>query len=139
MGHESFERSDEVHGSSDRSFGVVFAVVFSVIGLLPLAFGSGVRVWALVLGTAFLLMALAIPRSLAPLNRLWLRFGLLLHRIVSPIVLGIMFYGVITPTGAIMRAFGKDLLRLKLDKSSPSYWVDRVPPGPPPESIKDQF
>ena len=139
MGHESFERSDEVHGSSDRSFGVVFAVVFSVIGLLPLAFGSGVRVWALVLGTAFLLMALAIPRSLAPLNRLWLRFGLLLHRIVSPIVLGIMFYGVITPTGAIMRAFGKDLLRLRFDRSSRSYWVDRVPPGPPPESIKDQF
>ena len=139
MGHESFERSEEVHGSSDRSFGVVFAVVFSVIGLLPLAFGSGVRVWALVLGTAFLLMALAIPRSLAPLNRLWLRFGLLLHRIVSPIVLGIMFYGVITPTGAIMRAFGKDLLRLRFDRSSRSYWVDRVPPGPPPESIKDQF
>jgi len=139
MGHESFERSAEVHGSSDRSFGVVFAVVFLVIGLLPLAFGSDIRIWALLVGAAFLLTALTIPRSLAPLNRLWFRFGLLLHGIVSPIVLGIMFYGVITPMGAIMRAFGKDLLRLKFDKSSQSYWVDRVPPGPPPESIKDQF
>jgi hypothetical protein len=80
------------------------------------------------------------PRPvLAPLNRLWLKFGLLLHKVVSPIVLGVMFFLVITPIGLTMRAFGKNPLRLKLDKQSGSYWIERVPPGPAPESLKDQF
>ncbi len=139
MGHESYERSEDVRGSSDRSFGIVFAVVFGAIGLLPLAFGAGVRLWSLGVGAAFLLVALAIPSILAPLNRLWLRFGLLLHRIVSPLVLGIMFFLVITPMGLLMRAFGKDLLRLRYDEAAASYWIDRIPPGPPPESLTDQF
>lgn len=139
MGHESFERRDDVRGSSDRSFGFVFAVVFAAIGLLPLIVGGGVRLWALAIGGGFLLVALALPRVLAPLNRLWLKFGLLLHKIVSPIVLGIMFYGVVTPTGLLMRALGKDPLRLKFERQSASYWIERVPPGPPPESMKDQF
>jgi hypothetical protein len=139
VGHESFARHEEVRGSSDRSFGIVFAVVFAAIGLAPLAFGGGLRIWSVLVGAAFLVVALALPRVLAPLNRLWLRFGLLLHRIVSPIVLGIMFYLVITPIGLFMRAMGKDLLRLKFDQRLPSYWIERVPPGPSPESIKDQF
>lgn len=139
MGHESFERREEVRGSSDRSFGIVFAVVFAVIGLLPLLFSGTVRLWSLAIGAVFLLLAFATPRALAPLNRLWLKFGLLLHRIVSPLVLGIMFYGVVTPTGLLMRALGKDPLRLRLDRASSSYWIERVPPGPAPESLKDQF
>ena len=139
MGHESYERSEVVHGSSDRSFGIVFAVVFAVIGLLPLVRGHPVHAWALVVGGIFLVVALAYPAMLAPLNRLWLRFGLLLHRIVSPLVLGIMFYLVITPMGLMMRALGKDLLRLRFDKAAASYWIDRAPPGPPPESMTDQF
>jgi hypothetical protein len=139
VGHESYERSEDVRGSSDRSFGIVFAVVFGVIGLLPLAFGGGARLWSLGVGAAFLLVALAMPSILAPLNRLWLRFGLLLHRIVSPLVLGIMFFLVITPMGLVMRAFGKDLLRLRFDKAAPSYWIARTPPGPPPDSLTEQF
>jgi len=139
VGHESYERREEIKGSSNRSFGIVFAFVFAVIGLLPLAFGGSVRVWALTLGGLFLLVALAVPAILAPLNRAWLRFGLLLHRIVSPLVLGIMFFLVVTPTGLLMRALGKDLLRLRFDKQSSSYWIDRAPPGPAPESLKDQF
>lgn len=139
MGHESYERRDDITGSSDRSFGIVFAAVFAVIGLLPLVFGGGVRLWSLSVGAAFLAIALAVPSLLAPLNRIWLRFGLLLHRIVSPLVLGIMFFLVITPMGLVMRALGKDLLRLKSDKGLSSYWIERVPPGPPPESLKDQF
>lgn len=139
MGHESYVRDEEVHGSSDRSFGIVFAVVFALIGLLPLAFGGSPRVWSLLVSAVFLILALAMPRILAPLNRLWLRFGLLLHRIVSPLVLGIMFYLVITPMGLLMRALGKDLLRLRFDQGAPSYWIERSPPGPPPESMKDQF
>ncbi len=139
MGHESYERREEIKGSSNRSCGIVFAFVFAVIGLLPLAFGGSGRVWALTLGGLFLLVALAVPAILAPLNRAWLRFGLLLHRIVSPLVLGIMFFLVVTPTGLLMRALGKDLLRLRFDKQSSSYWIDRAPPGPAPESLKDQF
>jgi hypothetical protein len=139
VGHESYERRDDVQGSSDRSFGIVFAVVFALIGLLPLVFGHPVRLWALAVGAGFLAAALVAPRVLSPLNRVWLRFGLLLHKIVSPLVLGIMFFLVITPIGLLMRAFGKDLLRLQFDKRSSSYWIERLPPGPPPESLKDQF
>jgi len=139
VGHESYERREEVRGSSDRSFGIVFAVVFALIGLLPLVSGGAVRMWSLAVGAAFLLVALAFPAILAPLNRLWLRFGLLLHKIVSPLVLGIMFFLVITPMGVLMRAFGKDLLRLKLDRQLASYWIERTPPGPLPESLRDQF
>lgn len=139
MGHESYQRHDEVRGPSDRSFGLVFAVVFAVIGLLPLVFGGGVRLWALLFGATFLVVALLIPSVLGPLNRWWLRFGLLLHRIVSPLVLGIMFFLVITPMGLLMRTFGKDLLRLRFERSLPSYWIDRTPPGPAPESMTEQF
>jgi hypothetical protein len=139
MGHESFERTEAVKGSSNRSFGLVFAAVFAIIGLAPLAFGGTVRPWALVAGAGFAVVALGFPGLLAPLNRLWLKFGLLLHRIVSPVVLGIMFFAVITPIGLLMRALGKDPLRLKRDASAGSYWIPREPPGPAPESLKDQF
>jgi hypothetical protein len=139
MAHESYVRNDAVQGSSNRSFGLVFAVVFALIGLVPLVFGGVVRLWAIMLAGAFLLAALAFPRVLAPFNRLWMRFGLLLHRIVSPVVLGIMFFGVITPIGLVMRLLGKDPLRLHLDKAAGSYWIERTPPGPAPETFKDQF
>jgi hypothetical protein len=139
MGHESYDRLEEIKGSSERSFGIVFAVVFAVIGLWPLLVGRGPRLWSVAVGAVFLICAFVLPKALAPLNRLWLRFGLLLHRIVSPIALGIMFFLVITPTGLLMRALGKDPLRLKFDRNLASYWIDRVPPGPPPESFKDQF
>ena len=85
------------------------------------------------------MVAVVYPQMLAPLNRLWFRFGLLLHKIVSPVVLAIMFFLVFTPTGMIMRALGKDPLRLRLDKNATSYWIERTPPGPSPESLGDQF
>jgi hypothetical protein len=78
------------------------------------------------------------PSSLRPLNRLWMKLGLLLHRIVNPIVMGLLFYGTIWPTGLVMRMRGRDLLRLKRDPSAASYWIARVP-GPAPETMKDQF
>ena len=139
MGHESYQRDDQVRGSSDRSFGIVFAVVFALIGAVPWLFGGILRPWALAIGALFLVVALVVPSLLGPLNRQWLRFGLLLHKIVSPLVLGVMFYLVITPMGLLMRMFGKDPLRLKLDSASDTYWIAREPPGPPPESLKDQF
>ncbi|MGB8328889.1 MAG: SxtJ family membrane protein [Polyangiales bacterium] len=139
MGHESYHRTEEVVGSSNRSFGLVFAVVFAIIALLPLFHGGGVRLWSLGVGALFAGLAFAAPQVLAPLNRLWLKLGLLLHKIVNPIVLGIMFYLVVTPTGLIMRLLGKDLLRLKRDPVVQSYWIERTPPGPKPESLGDQF
>ena len=138
-GHESFDRTDEVSGSSDRVFGFVFTALFTIIGALPLAAGKAINGWSLVLALLFLALAILRPAVLAPLNRAWMKFGLLLHRIVSPLVLGIMFFLVITPTGLLMRLFGKNPLRLKFNATDDSYWIDRSPPGPPSESLKDQF
>jgi hypothetical protein len=137
--HEQFSRQEKIQGSSDRSFGFVFAAVFAIVGLLPLLGQRGPRLWALGIAALFLVVALAKPTSLAPLNRVWFKFGLLLHRIVSPIILGILFYVVIVPTGALMRLFGKRPLQLQLEPTASSYWIPRVPPGPAPESMKNQF
>jgi len=139
MGHESFHREEAVQGSSDRAFGFVFAAVFLAIAIFPWVFGGSLRIWSLVVAAVFGVVALAVPRVLAPLNRLWLKFGLLLHRVVSPIVLGIMFFLVVTPMGLLMRALGKDLLRLRFDRAASTYWIQREPPGPPPDSFTDQF
>ena len=139
MGHESYVRHEEVEGSSNRAFGVVFAVVFVAVALVPLLFSHDPHWWALPVAGVFGVLAWLAPSVLTPLNRLWLRFGLLLHRIVSPIVLGIMFFVVITPMGLIMRGVGKDPLRLRRDRSLRTYWIERRPPGPQPESLRDQF
>ncbi len=137
--HEDFAREAKVEGSSDRSFGFVFAVVFALIGLWPLMGGGQVRIWGLGIAAAFALVALARPGLLAPLNRLWTRFGLLLHKVVSPLIMGMLFYLTVTPIGLLMRAMGKDPLRLRPDPDAASYWIERDPPGPPPETMKNQF
>ena len=137
--HEDLARQEEVESSSDRSFGVVFAVVFTIIGLWPLLHGEEARTWSLVVAAVFLLAALAVPGVLAPLNRLWLRFGALLHRIVSPIILALLFYGVVLPTGLLMRLFGKRTIPTGFDAQAESYWTPRDPPGPAPEGMKNQF
>ena len=139
MGHENINREEAVRGSSDRAFGFVFAVVFLLVASYPLFFGDGIRVWSVLIALAFGACALAAPDWLAPLNRVWTRFGFLLHKIVSPIVLGVMFFGVVAPTGLLMRLVGKDPLRLRLDEQARTYWIERRPPGPSPESFKDQF
>lgn len=139
MGHENYARDRIVQTSSNRSLGIVFATVFALVALLPLLSGGSARAWAIIPAAAFLAVALVFPAGLTPLNRWWTRFGLLLHRIVSPLVLGIMFFFVVTPIGLVMRALGKDPLRLRLDQAAPSYWIDRAPPGPAPETFKDQF
>jgi hypothetical protein len=126
-------------GSSDRAFGFVFAAFFGIVGLLPLFSRGEVRGWALFISLAFALYAAAVPHVLAPLNRAWTAFGEVLHHIVSPIALGILYYGVVTPTGLLMRLAGKDPLRLRPDPAARSYWIERQPPGPPADSLKDQF
>jgi len=139
--HERIARDEAVSGSSDRSFGLVFAGFFSLLTLLKLVWsGWSPSGWVyLGLALAFAAVALTIPAVLAPLNRLWMKLGLLLHRIVSPLVMGMLFYTVVTPIGLLMRALGKDLLRLKRDPAAESYWIMREPPGPAPETMKQQF
>jgi hypothetical protein len=110
-----------------------------ILALLPLLGAHGVRVWALGPAGVFALLALAVPRVLAPANRAWMKFGLLLHAVVSPIALSILFFGVVTPTGLLLRLMGKDLLRLRTDTSAKSYWIERIPPGPDADSLKNQF
>lgn len=136
--HENMEQREEVRGSSDRAFGFVFAIFFLVVALLPLFWGR-LYWWALGVSAGFLVVAWLFPAALSPLNRLWFRFGLLLHAVINPIVLGIMFYGVVLPTGLVMRALGKDPLRLRFDRNVRSYWIKRDPPGPQPGSFRDQF
>lgn len=137
--HEDFARSGDVKVGSERAFGLVFAAVFSIIALWPLWGGGGVRMWALIVAAAFAVAAALIPRALRPLNVLWFRFGLLLHKVVSPLIMGFLFYATVTPTAALMRLFGKDPLRLHFDRSAKSYWIERVPPGPAPDTMRHQF
>jgi hypothetical protein len=137
--HERLSAAEDIQGSSDRSFGNVMAVVFVVIGAWPLLFEGPPRWWSLIAAALFCGLALLRPALLAPLNRLWFRFGLLLNKIISPLVMGLLFYGLITPYAYILRWLGKDLLRLRLDPSADNYWIERKPPGPAPETIKRQF
>jgi len=137
--HEDFSRGQHVKASSNRAFGWVFVIVFLIIALWPLVFGGTLRWWSLIVSALVALVTVAAPSLLTVPNRLWLRFGLLLHRIVSPVVLGIMFYLVVMPMGLLMRALGKDFLRLRRNDSAESYWIKRDPPGPEPASMSNQF
>ncbi len=140
MGHESYQRNEPLRTSTNRVFGLVFAAVFLIVACLPLISGRPIRIWAVAVSAAFLLLGLFWSKPLGPLNRLWMRFGALLHRIVNPVILGLMFFVVITPVGLLMRAFGKDPLRLKFQRGTAgTYWISREPPGPPPDSLERQF
>jgi hypothetical protein len=137
--HERLTRVEEVQGSSDRAFGVVIAVVLAAIGLWPLARGGGITMWPLPLAAAFLAAALLRPAVLGPLNRLWVKLGFLLARIVNPVLMAIMFYLVVTPMGIAARLLRNDPLKLRYDRSAETYWIERQPPGPTPETMKNQF
>jgi saxitoxin biosynthesis operon SxtJ-like protein len=139
MAHEDLTREQDVEGSTDRVFGVVFAVAFLLIASWPLFYGGQLRWWACFVGAAFALVALAKPAVLRGPNRLWMKFGILLGRVVSPVALGILFYAVLTPVGVMMRLTGKDPLRRSRDPGATSYWLPRRPPGPPPDSMTNQF
>ena len=139
MHEHSPRHAAPVQSSTDRSFGFVFAAVFLIVALYPLVSSQAVRPWAMVVAGVFLVLALFIPKVLGPANRMWTKFGLLLHNVVSPLALGILFFLVVTPTGLLMRIFGKDPLRLRFDAAADSYWIKRTPPGPDAESLKNQF
>ena len=128
----------EVVRGSERSFGLVFAALFAIIGCIPLLRGHPLRPWALELAIVFFAAAILIPRVLAPLNRAWFRFGLLLHSVVTPVMMAVIFYGAVVPMAVVLRARGRDLLRLKLGKATETYWIVR-PPGPTRGSMSKQF
>src|SRR5712672_4247379 len=136
--HESFDR-DEVKSSSDRSFGFVFSAIFALVAAWPAVFGGGLRLWALALAIAFLAAALAYPRILHPLNWLWFKIGMLLHHVVTPIVMGLIFCFGVVPTALVMRMRRKDPLRIDGHRRGETTWVVRSPPGPAPDSMKRLF
>ena|SRR5215475_13341091 len=124
---------------SERNFGLVFAAIFTIVGFGPLYHGGPIRYWALIVAAAFFICAFMAPWVLRPLNRLWFRFGLLLHHIVNPIVMGLLYYGAVVPMGLVLRILKKDLLKLKFDKTAASYWTPRERPAPPPGRMSKQF
>ena len=137
--HENLEDRDAPTAGSERGFGIVFAVVFAVIGLWPLTDAQPVRVWALGLVVSFLAVGFIAPGLLKPLNRAWFLFGLALHKIVNPLVMGLLFFFTVTPIALIMRIVGKDPLHRAFDKDATTYWIERNPPGPAPDSMRQQF
>jgi predicted membrane metal-binding protein len=137
--HERIDRTDETEASSDRSFGLTFAAVGAALALWPLLNADSPRWWLLAAASALFAVSLATPRVLRPLNRIWLRIGLLLRHIVNPIILSIVFFLVLTPLGLAVRAAGKDPLRLRRDTSASTYWISRQPQGPAPKSMSRQF
>jgi hypothetical protein len=137
--HELHGREHVVQGSSDRGFGYVFAGFAALVGALSLYKGGTHWPYWLAAAVMFALVAFCRPSLLAPLNRLWTKLGLVLFAVVSPLALGIVYYGCITPVGWLMRLSGKDPLRLRFEPERKSYWVSRQPPGPPPDSLMKQF
>jgi len=137
--HEDFSRDETVGGGSDRSFGIVMTAAFAVMSLLN--WWHGGHSWRCTGGIAVLFLAVALlyPAALKPFNQLWLKFGLLLHKVVNPIMMAFVFFGAVMPTGLVARSLGKDPLRLKWQPDANSYWIERRPPGPEPKTMTDQF
>ena len=126
---------DDFNISSNRSFGIVFFVVFLLIAVFPLANSEDLRIWSLIISLIFLILGLLKSKILTPLNRLWFKFGIFLGKIVSPLVMGVIFFFVVTPTGLIMRILGKDPLNLKYNLNK-SYWIEK---NGPKSKMKNQF
>ena len=129
MNHQSIQIG------SNRSFGIVFFIFFLLIALWPLLNNHEIRLWSLIISLIFLILGILNSKLLSPLNKLWMRFGLLLGRIVSPIIMGIIYFFVVTPTGLIMKIFRKDLLSLKKNDEK-SYWIEK---DDEKSNMKNQF
>jgi predicted membrane protein len=120
---------------SNKSFGVVFFIVFIIIGFWPILNGNDIRIWSILISLIFLILGLFNSRVLTPLNKIWFKFGLLLGNIISPIVMGIIFFGIVTPTGLLMKVFRKDILKLNKNNAN-TYWENRDNSN---NDMRDQF
>ena len=126
---------DDIKISSNRSFGIVFFIVFLLIALYPLIYSGEIRVWSAIISLILLALGVLNSKILTPLNKLWFKFGIFLSKIISPLIMGLIFFLVVTPIGLIMRIFGKDVLNLKYNKNK-SYWIKKTDPK---STMKNQF
>ena len=126
---------DDVKISSNRSFGIVFFIVFLFVAFYPLTYSGEVRIWSIIISLIFLVLGLLNSRILTPLNKFWFKIGIFLGKIISPLLMGIIFFLVVTPIGLIMRLLGKDILNLKYNKNK-SYWIEK---NGPKSKMKNQF
>jgi predicted membrane metal-binding protein len=129
-------KQKEIKIGSNKNFGLVFFVIFILIALWPLLKDGNIRIWSVIVSIIFLILGLLNSKILTPLNKIWIRFGILLGKIVSPIVMGIVYFGVVTPIGLIMKLFGKDILNLKIDKNKNTYWSSKTKTT---SKMKNQF
>jgi len=123
----------------DRHFGLIFTVLFAALAVLSYFRGGHAFLWLLPLSALIGLVAIIIPRWLRPLNRLWMKLAAFLHAIVSPVVLAVLYFLILTPFGFVRRLAGRDTMQRRFDPRIDSYWISREPPGPPPESLRNQF
>ena len=119
------KRNSNIKISSNRNFGLVFFIVFLIVSIWPLTYDEPVRIWSAIISSIFLILGLMNSKLLSPLNKLWFKFGMILGAIVSPVVMGVVFFLVVTPIGLIMRIIGKDVLNKKFDKKKITYWIKR--------------
>ena len=126
---------DDIKISSNRSFGIVFFIVFLLIALYPLTYSQDIRIWSVIISIIFLVLGFFNSKILTPLNKLWFKFGIFLGKIISPIIMGIIFFLVVTPIGILMRLLGKDLINLKYNNNK-SYWIEKKGPK---SKMKNQF
>ena len=129
-------KKHEIKIGSNRSFGITFFVVFLIVGIWPLLYSESIRIWSIIISLIFLFLGLIKSRHLTPLNKLWSRFGILLGSIVSPIVMGLVFFVVLTPVAIVMKLIGKDILKKKFNKNKKTYWIYREKNI---SSLKNQF
>ena len=120
---------------SNRSFGILFFFVFLIISLWPLLYDEHIRLWSIIISLIFLVLGIIDSKILTPLNKIWMKFGLLLGNIISPIVMAIIFFGVVTPTGILLRLFKNDILKLKKNNNT-SYWIEKDNSN---NNMKNQF
>lgn len=123
----------------NRVFGLIFAAIFLIIAAWPWFFGGELRMWAAMVCAAFTATALVFPPALTPLNKLWARFGMLMHKVTNPLLMGLVFFLTVLPTGIILRVLGKDPMRRKLEPSSESYWISRESREIKPEFFDTQY
>tara|TARA_B100001063_G_C16519512_1_gene430934 strand:+ start:74 stop:457 length:384 start_codon:yes stop_codon:yes gene_type:complete len=126
---------DEIKISSNRSFGIIFFIVFFIFGSYPLISNDEAKVWSIAISLIFLFLGLINSKILTPLNKLWFKFGIILGKLVSPIIMGIIYFFVVTPIGFLMRILGKDLLNLKFNNKK-TYWIEKTGPK---SKMKNQF
>ncbi len=120
---------------SNRNFGIVFSIVFLIIAIWPILNQNEIRIWSIIISLIFLILGLINSKFLSPLNNAWFKFGLILGGVIAPIVMGIVFFLVVTPTGLIMKALGKDILGLKRNKNN-TYWLEKDNSN---NNLKNQF